>query len=309
MKTTLLLSALLCAAPASAQGLWTDLVAPDAKTERIATGFRFTEGPAWHPNGYLLFTDIPNNAIVKWTPTNGDSRGEGKTEIFRQPSGNANGLMFNQAGQLLACEHSNRRVSQTVFGQVVTLADKFEGKRLNSPNDVDIAPDGSLYFTDPIYGLPRPQDKELDFEGVFRLSPDGKLTLLVKDFVHPNGIALSPDAKTIYINDSESKLNHMRAFDVQADGTLTNGRVFADMKVQGIPGAPDGLKVDPQGNIWTSGPGGVWVFSPAGKLLGKIAVPEVTTNLAFGGKDNKTLFITANTSVYRIQLKAGELKR
>jgi sugar lactone lactonase YvrE len=144
MKTTLLLSALLCAAPVSAQGLWTDLIAADAKVERIATGFRFTEGPAWHPSGYLLFTDIPNNAIVKWTPEQ-NRESAGKTEIFRQPSGNANGLMFNQAGQLLACEHSNRRVSQTVFGQIVTLADKFEGKRLNSPNDVDIAPDGSLY--------------------------------------------------------------------------------------------------------------------------------------------------------------------
>ena len=304
MKITLLLSALLCAVPVAAQGLWTDLIAPNAGVERIATGFRFTEGPAWHSHGYLLFTDIPNNAIVKWTPDTA-----GKTEIFRQPSGNANGIMFNGAGQLLACEHSNRRVSQTVFGQVITLADKFEGKRLNSPNDLDIASDGSLYFTDPIYGLPRPQDKELDFEGVFRLTPYGKLSLLFKDFVHPNGIALSPDGKTIYINDSESKLNHMRAFDVQPDGNLTNGRIFADMKVQGVPGAPDGLKVDVQGNIWTSGPGGVWVFSPAGKLLGKIAVPEVTTNVAFGGSDGKTLFITANTSVYRIQLKVKGLKR
>lgn len=309
MKITLLLSALLCAVPVAAQGLWTDLIAPDAKVERIATGFRFTEGPAWHSSGYLLFTDIPNNAIVKWTPINGDSRGEGKTEIFRQPSGNANGLMVNAAGQLLACEHSNRRVSQTVFGQVITLADKFEGKRLNSPNDVDIAPDGSLYFTDPIYGLSRPQDKELDFEGVFRLSPDGKLTLLVKDFVHPNGIALSPDARTVYINDSDPGQNHIRAFDVQPDGTLSNGRVFADLKTSTERGAADGLKVDAQGNIWTSGPGGVWVFSPDGKLLGKIAVPEGTTNVAFGGKDNKTLFITANTSVYRIQLKVEGFKR
>lgn len=283
-------------------------MAPDAKMERVATGFQFTEGPAWHRDGYLLFTDIPNNAIVKYTPPKTEG-GQGTTEIFRQPSGNANGIMFNAAGQLLACEHSNRRVSQTVFGQVITLTDKFEGKRLNSPNDLDIAPDGSLYFTDPIYGLPRPQDKELPFEGVFRLTPDGKLQLLVKDFIHPNGIVLSPDAKTIYINDSAPEANHIRAFDVQSDGTLSNGRLFADLKGTGQNGAADGLKVDTRGNVWTSGPGGVWVFSPAGKLLGKVAVPEGTTNLAFGGADGKMLYITANKSLYRIQLKVEGFKR
>ncbi len=164
MKATTLFAAALLVAPAQAQDLWTDLIAPDAKVERVATGFKFTEGPAWHRDGYLLFTDIPNNAIVKWSPENGE-----KTEIYRQPSGNANGLMLNAEHQLLACEHSNRRVSQTLFGQTITLADKFEGKRLNSPNDLDIAPDGSIYFTDPIYGLTKKEDKELDFEGVFRL--------------------------------------------------------------------------------------------------------------------------------------------
>ena len=304
MKATTLFAAALLVAPAHAQDLWTDLITPDAKVERVATGFKFTEGPAWHRDGYLLFTDIPNNAIIKWSPENGE-----KTEIYRQPSGNANGLMLNAEHQLLACEHSNRRVSQTLFGQTITLADKFEGKRLNSPNDLDIAPDGSIYFTDPIYGLTKKEDKELDFEGVFRLSPDGKLTLLAKEFGHPNGIAFSPDAKTLYVNDSEPTLNNMRAFDVQPDGTLTNARVFADMKVQDAQGAPDGLKVDVQGNVWTTGPGGVWVFAPDGKLLGKIAVPEGTTNLAFGGADRKMLYITANTSLYRIQLKVEGFKR
>lgn len=303
------MSAPLSAAPGA--GLvqnWDDIIAPGTFVERLATGFNFTEGPAWHRDGYLLFTDIPSNAICKWTPPQGGQ--EGKNEIFRQPSFNANGLMFNTEGHLLACEHGQRRVSLTAFGKVVTIAENFEGKRLNSPNDLDIARDGSIYFTDPAYGLPGMKEgKELDFEGVYRLSPDGALKLLAREFGHPNGIAFSPDGKRLYVADSDPQFSNVRVFDVQPDGTLANGRIFADCKDTTQRGVPDGLKVDAHGNVFTSGPGGVWVLRPDGKLIGKIAVPEVTTNVAFGEADGKTLFITAGKSLYRVRLKVEGFKR
>ncbi|HEY9900847.1 MAG TPA: SMP-30/gluconolactonase/LRE family protein [Candidatus Sericytochromatia bacterium] len=274
----------------------------NAQVEKVAGDFRFTEGPIWHPKGFLLFSDIPANTLYQWTANK-------KPEIFRLPSGNANGNTLDREGRLLSAEHGNRRVSRTEKdGTVVTLASQFEGKRLNSPNDLVVKSDGSLYFTDPPYGI-KSEQEELGFYGVYRLAPDGKLTLLVKDFVRPNGIAFSPDEKKLYVNDSEK--GHIRVFDVKSDGTLGNGQLFAELKDPSKKGVPDGMKVDQEGNVYSTGPGGIWVFSPSGNLLGILEVPEVAANLAWGdslrdssaSRDYKTLYITASNSLYRIRLK------
>jgi aldose 1-epimerase len=279
-----------------------EILAPNTQVEKIATGFEFTEGPVWHPDGFLLFSDIPANTIYKWQP-------QQETEIFRQPSGNANGNTFDQSERLISAEHGNRRVSRTEKnGQIVTLASHYQGKRLNSPNDLAVKSDGSIYFTDPPYGI-KPEQEELGFYGVYRLASDGTLTLLVDDFVRPNGIAFSPDETKLYVNDSEK--GHIRVFDVQPDGMLANGRLFAEMKPPSEEGAADGMKVDIKGNVYSTGPGGVWIFSPKGDLLDIIKTPEPPANLAWGDypsgtlrdRDYKTLYITARTSLYRIRLK------
>ena len=271
-----------------------DILDSNSQVEKVAEGFKFTEGPLWHPDGFLLFSDIPNNTIYQWQP------GE-KPRVFRSPSGNANGNTFDTEGRLITGEHSNRRVSRMEKnGEVVTIASKYQGKRLNSPNDLAVKSDGSIYFTDPPYGI-KSEDEELGFYGVYRLTSDGKLTLLVKDFVRPNGIAFSPDESKLYVNDSEE--GHIRVFDVKPDGTLNNGRIFAQQKDKTKEGVPDGMKVDTKGNVYSTGPGGVWVFSPTGELLGVIEVPEAPANLAWGGQDYKTLYITAKKSVYSVRLK------
>ncbi|MBM4045306.1 MAG: SMP-30/gluconolactonase/LRE family protein [Planctomycetes bacterium] len=273
-------------------------VVETAEPERIATGFKFTEGPLWHPGGYLLFSDIPENRIVKWTPG-------GQVTTFRSPSGNSNGLTFDRQGRLLACEHGNRRVSRAEpDGRVVALAERFDGKRLNSPNDIVVKADGAIYFTDPPYGV-KPEQRELTFQGVYRIASEGKLTLLVDDFDKPNGLAFSPDEKVLYIADTARK--HVRAFEVRPDGTLANGRVFAELKSD-KPGAPDGMKVDERGNLYVTGPGGTWVFDPTGRHLGTIVTAEVPANCAFGGPDRRTLFITARTSVYRVRVKTPGMR-
>ncbi len=261
--------------------------------EKIANGFRFIEGPIWHPEGFLLFSDIPENTIYKWQPNEG-------VTVFRKPSGNANGNTLDLQNRLITAEHSNRRVSRTENnGEIVTLVSEYQGKKLNSPNDVVVKSDGGLYFTDPPYGI-KSEEEELGFYGVYRLSANGELTLLVDDFIRPNGIAFSPDETQLYINDSQE--GHIRVFDVQPDGTLTNGRLFATQKNPDKRGVPDGMKVDIQGNIYSTGPGGVWVFSPSGEKLGLIETPETAANLAWGDADYKTLYITATSSLYRIRL-------
>ncbi|MEG4580343.1 SMP-30/gluconolactonase/LRE family protein [Microcoleus sp. MON1_C5] len=271
-----------------------DIVDDSAKLEKVAGNFQFIEGPLWHPDGFLLFSDIPANIIYKLASNQ-------QVEVFRTPSGKANGNTLDKENRLLTGEHENRRVSRTEKdGKVITLADKYEGKRLNSPNDLVVKSDGSIYFTDPSYGVTKDQE-ELGFYGVYRLASDGKLTLLVKDLVLPNGIAFSPDEQKLYVNNSEA--GYIAVFDVKPDGTVTNERLFADLKDASQSGVPDGLKVDVEGNVYTTGPGGVWIFSPDGKLLGKISVPETATNVAWGESDRKTLYITANTSLYRIRLK------
>ncbi len=280
-----------------------DILAPGSKVEKVADGFQFTEGPLWllsdaGNGGFLLFSDIPANTIFKWQP------GMAAAEVWRSPSGNSNGLTLDAAGRLLACEHGARRVSRTkADGTLVTLADRYQGQRLNSPNDIVVRSDGSIYFTDPPYGLPRQKEgRELDFNGVYRLAPDGALTLLDDTLPRPNGLAFSPDESVLYVDDSQEGI--IRAYDVQPDGAVSNARLFAELRGS-KPGVPDGMKIDVQGNIFCTGPGGVWVFDPGGEKLGVIEVPQVPANLAWGDDDLETLYITAQSGLYRIRVKTG----
>jgi len=266
--------------------------------ERLATGFQLTEGPVWIAAGYLLFSDIPANRIYKWTPEDG-------AQVWREPSGHSNGLTLDRAQRLIACEHGNRRVSRIeADGTVVVLADRYQGGRLNSPNDVVIKSDGSIYFTDPPYGI-EPPEREQPVNGVYRIRPDGQLELLVDDFDRPNGLAFSPDESILYIDDSPRR--HVRAFDVRPDGTLTNSRIIADMD-HPQPGSPDGMKLDVQGHLYVAGATGVWVFEPDGECLGVIVTPERPTNCAWGEEDRHSLYITARTSLYRVRVKVPGLR-
>jgi gluconolactonase len=276
-----------------------DIVEGDV--EKVASGFQFTEGPVWHPSGFLLFSDIPANTIYKLSPM-------GKVEPFRSPSGNSNGLSLDFRRRLLACEHGNRRVSRTEEdGSVVSLAERYRGKRLNSPNDLVVRSDGTIYFTDPPYGVD-PKDRELDFQGVYMIRPDGDLVLLLDDFDRPNGITLSPDESILYVADTNR--NHVRAFDLMPDGRLGNQRVFAVLEKDGIEGRPDGMKVDVLGNLYVAGSVGIWVFDPGGRLIGIIRTPEAPANCAFGGYDGRTLFITARSSIYSVRTRfAGQERR
>jgi sugar lactone lactonase YvrE len=266
--------------------------------DRIATGFTFTEGPVWRGDG-LLFSDIPNSRTIRYRPLP-----EGpEITTFRQPTGNANGLTLDRHGNVLACEHSGRRVSRVdANGRAETVVDNYQGKKLNSPNDVVVRSDGSIFFTDPPYGLPRGTvGKELDVNGVYRLDTGGTLQLIADDFERPNGLAFSPDERTLYVDDSAR--GHIRAFDVASDGSLSSGRVFAEMRGQpGEQGVPDGMKVDQEGNVYCTGPNGIWVYEPSGRFLGRIVLPEVPANLAWGDADWHTLYITARRSLYRLRI-------
>jgi gluconolactonase len=284
------------------------LIAPDAPIDRIAGGLTFTEGPVWK-GGALLFSDIPNKRIARWRRL-----AEGP-ELTTYAKGMSNGLTLDRQVRVLAAEHDGRRVSRVADdGTRAALAEQFQGKRLNSPNDIVVKSDGSIYFTDPPYavqpavpGTVRPAGwwtqpipgKEQPCHGVYRIAPDGALSLVVDDFALPNGLAFSPDESVMYIDDSAHK--HIRAFTVRADGTLGDGRILLDM-ASDDPGVPDGLKVDVQGNVFCTGPGGVWVCRPDGKLLGRIILPELPANLAWG-EDGTVLFLTARTSVYRLPTK------
>jgi gluconolactonase len=264
--------------------------------ERVASGFSFTEGPVWMAEEEcLLFSDIPASQILKL-------KKDGRVVVFRAPSGNANGLTRDREGRLIVCEHGNRRVTRLERdGSISVVADRFQGKRLNSPNDVVVKSDGGIYFTDPHYGI-EPWQREQPVQGVYFLPPDGsELRLVAGDFEMPNGLAFSPDERTLYIDDSALERRHVRVFKVEADGSLTNGRLFHDMNSR-KPGNPDGMKVDSCGNIYCSGAGGVWIFSPQGGLLGTIKTPEIPSNCAWGDKDLQSLYITARTSVYRVRV-------
>jgi gluconolactonase len=290
-----------------------DLLENDAELKVLGSGFDWAEGPVWVKDGsYLLFSDIPPNRVMKWV------EGEG-VSVFLEPSGytgateyggepGSNGLLLDSKGRLVSCEHGDRRMSvMTKDGGKRTLVDNYKGKRLNSPNDAVYKSNGDLYFTDPPYGLPKRYDdprRELDFCGVYRLSKDGELTLLTDEMTRPNGIAFSPDEKTLYVAQSDPKAAIWNAFPVKEDGTLGEGRVLFDSTamVGKHKGLPDGLKVDKEGNIWATGPGGVHIFAPDGTPLGRIDTGEATANCGWGG-DGSILYITADMYVCRIQTK------
>ncbi|MGQ9628882.1 MAG: SMP-30/gluconolactonase/LRE family protein [bacterium] len=281
------------------------LIDPSARAQKIATGFLFTEGPVWHSKErILIFSDIPADTLYVWTEGMGH-------RVFRKPSGRANGNTYDRQGRLITCEHSNRRVSRTARdGSIEVLASHYMGKRLNSPNDVVCASNGDVYFTDPPYGLRQPNGtfsgQELDFCGVYRISSvDGSLTLLVDDFTRPNGLVLSADERRLFVDDTEH--HHVRIFDISADGTLRGGRVFAELIYEDTKGRADGMKMDARGNLYVAGntKEGIWVFNPEGRLIGFIDVGEEPANLAWGGEDWRTLFVTARTSVYRVPMRVA----
>ena len=271
------------------------LVPEGTLVERIAGGLRFTEGPVWRGD-HLLFSDIPSNRIARWR-----ALPEGpELTTFRTPSGNCNGLTLDRSGRLVACEHSGRRVIRVEADDSVTvLADRYQGARLNSPNDVVVRSDGSIYFTDPPYGLRNAvEGKELPYNGVFCQTPEGQMLLIADDFERPNGLAFSPDETMLYVDDTAR--HHIRSFAVGPDGGVSGGGVFAELRAA-EPGGPDGMKVDVEGNVYCTGSGGIWVFAPTGRKLGRIVLPEQPANLAWGDADWRTIFVTARTSVYRLR--------
>jgi gluconolactonase len=287
------------------------LVPRDAVIEVLAEGFRWSEGPVWDKAaGRLLFSDVPSNVVHAWSEKGGLSS-------FLRPSGytgpeggggrepGANGLAFDARGRLVLCQHGDRRVSRLEDGRFVTLVDRFEGKRFNSPNDLVIGDNGAIYFTDPPYGLMKTFDdpgREIGWNGVYRLAPDGRVSVLVKDLRAPNGIGLSPDGRTLYVGQSDRDRPVVMAYDLSRDGTVSNGRVFFDttpLRKNG-PGGPDGLKVDRDGNVFTTGPGGVVVVSPKGEYLGTIVTGVPTANCGFGD-DGSTLYMTANDKLCRVR--------
>jgi len=288
------------------------LVPPDAKVEKLADGFTWVEGPIWNREGqFLLFSDIPANSVHKWQEGKGVS-------LFLKPSGytgsspfagkepGSNGLTLDAAGRLVLCQHGDRRIARLEKdGRQTLLADRYDGKRLNSPNDLAFKSNGDLYFTDPPFGLPKAFDdpgKEMGLQGVYRLSSDGTLMLLIKDLKAPNGIAFSPDENILYISDADPKRAAWWAYDVKEDGRVTNGRIFFDAtRWRKDPFfGPDGLKVDKDGNLFGARPGGISVFAPDGTHLGSIEIGGATSNLNWGN-DGSVLYITGGSAIYRIK--------
>ncbi len=273
------------------------LLAPGAQFERIASGLGFTEGPVWRGD-HLLFSDIPNDRICRWRELP-----EGpELTTYRAGSGSTNGLTLDRNGNVLACAHTARAVLRFDANvQPVPIAAYFESRRLNSPNDLVVRRNGDTYFTDPPYGIDPlgPDAKEQPVNGVYRLSPDGSMALASDRFVRPNGLAFSPDESVLYVGDSGGPRD-VWAFDVEHDGSLTDPRQFVDMDAHPAPNNPDGMKCDAEGRLWSTGPGGVWVVEPDGTVLGVIVTPARPANLAWGGSGWSTLFVTAQTCVYRI---------
>jgi gluconolactonase len=272
-----------------------DDIVESSPTYLVATGFEFTEGPLWHPDGYLLFVDIRTSIIYRVTPGS-------PAEVYRDNSGGSNGLTFDLEGRLIMCEGDGRRISRReADGSITNLADRWEGKRIHRPNDVVCKSDGSLYFTNPS-GRIDPADREIDFAGVHRIMSDGTVTAVVTDTEYPNGLAFSPDERLLYVANTRESM-HINAYDVGSDGACSNGRVFADMSSDEPDGVPDGMKVDSEGRVYCTGPGGCWVFDADGQGLGIIRLPEIPANCAWGGPDNQTMYFTARTSVYSLRMK------
>jgi len=290
------------------------LIAADAVVENLGSGFRWSEGPVWEPKqGALLFSDVPENRVYRWKDGEGIS-------VFLEPSGftgdvyngrerGSNGLTLDAQGRLTLCQHGDRRVARLAADgkSFETIVDKFDGKRFSSPNDLCFDRAGNLFFTDPPYGLPSDTKQETAFNGVYRLDTDGKLTVIDKELSRPNGVALSPDEKTLYVGSTEGKEPFVKSYTLNADGTVASSRIFFDgrelMARTKRNGGFDGLRVDAQGNVWTSGPGGILIISPAGKHLGSILTGRPTANCAFGDADHLTLYITSNESLLRVHTK------
>jgi len=278
------------------------VILADERLETVGSGYLFTEGPAWHPHeGHLTFSDIAGDTMYRW-------REGGTPQVFRQPSRMANGNTYDAGGRLLTCEHAaSRLVRLEADGGLTVLASHHGGKELNSPNDVVVTRDGAIWFTGPLpgrrpfFGVPR--DQELDFQGVWRIAPDGGDAVpVLTGFELPNGLCFSPDETVFYVNDTPK--GHIRRFAVGAGGALSGGEVFAQLEGEG-EGVPDGLKTDVDARVWCTGPGGIHVFSPEGVALGVIRLPEKTANFAFGGADRRTLFTTSSTSVYRLRVRVA----
>lgn len=271
--------------------LWIALAAQeftDLQVERVGAGFRFTEGPAWSPDGFLVFSDVPNNKIHRWEAGRG-------VDVLRQASLGANGNAFDAKGNLYTCESRSRRVTRTdPKGKVTVLAERYQGKRFNAPNDLCVRKDGHVWFTDPAFG-DQSDTRELDFYGVYHLTPNGEITLVAQPKGRPNGIALAPNGRILYVANSDDR--NVRAYDVDRDGKAANERVV----VADIEGVPDGMRVDEKGNLYVAAKH-VYVFTPEGKPLATIHVPETPANVAFGERDYKSLFITARTGVYRVRV-------
>jgi len=278
---------------------FSDIVGDGIEFEQLGTGYAFTEGAVWHPTRKtLIFSDMPGDCMRMWSMDEG-------VRTFRSPCNMANGNAYDRQGRLVSCEHATSRLVRTESnGDQTVLASHYDGKELNSPNDVVVKSDGSIYFSDPIYGRIEyygvAREPQLDFRGVYRVSGDGKLTLLTDDFGQPNGLCFSLDEKVLFVNDTERM--HIRAFDVNADGTLGANQVWAELTGDG-PGAPDGLKIDSQGNVFCCGPAGIHVFAPDATCLGVIRTPEVAGNFTWGDDDLRSFFIAASTSLYRIRLQ------
>ncbi len=290
------------------------LIAADAVVENLGSGFRWSEGPVWEPKqGALLFSDVPENRVYRWKDGEGIS-------VFLEPSGftgevyngrerGSNGLTLDAQGRLILCQHGDRRVARLAADgkSFETIVDQFDGKRFSSPNDLCYDKAGNLYFTDPPYGLPSDTKQETAFNGVYRLGTDGKLTVMDKDLSRPNGVALSPDEKTLYVGSTEGKEPFVKSYTLKADGTVASSKIFFDgaelMTRTKRRGGFDGLRVDASGNVWTSGPGGILIISPAGKHLGSILTSRPTANCAFGDADHQMLYITSNESLLRVRTR------
>ena len=272
-----------------------ELIDRDAKLERVATGFGFTEGPVWDPRGFVYVSDEEQNKIYRVYP---DGHRE-ELIALGDPDGNT----YDRDHKLIDCASVLRAIIRLEpNGTYAVLADRFEGKRLNSPNDVVVGPDDALYFTDPTMDLVQGEKQEIPFQGVYRLDSKGHVRLLTKELTQPNGLAFSPDAKKFYVDDSEQR--NIRVYDFHSDGTVSNGRIFGSEAGEPKSGVPDGIKVDKNGNLYVTGPEGIWVWDPDGHHLGTIVMPEQPANLAWGDPDYRTLYITATKSVYRLRTNA-----
>ncbi len=286
-----------------------DQIVESYEAERLATGFEFTEGPLWHPDGYLLFVNNRINVIYRLTPG-------GEPEVIRENSGGANGLTFDLQGRIIMCDGDDRQMTRwEPDGSITVIADRWEGKRLHRPNDVVCRSDGSIYFTNPGLRLP-PEEREIDFHGIHRIAPDGTVTAVITDLESPNGLVFSPDESILYADNTRRgdecaaekergevcTHQYIRAYDVAADGSVSNSRLFANMH-SAEDGVPDGMKVDTDGRVYCTGAGGVWVFEADGALVGVIELPEIPANCAWGDADYRTMYFTARSSVYRMRMK------